>query len=194
MKIKGMSWGILGGLAFIAISSSIIIVHCVKRDFIDMAIVYGAFLGFVILFAAYMIYHSLTYDIDEKGIKITRLGKELYFLPWEQVKTIGIQKGYRQSLIVYVSRYDAEGTKGLVKSLMVLGGRLDSATHALNGAVLSKSGRKTADQRPLLVLAAIGSMELFRNLQRFQIRSTNKTGAPPAETLIDFTYIEPWCG
>jgi hypothetical protein len=60
--------------------------------------------------------------------------------------------------------------------------------------VLSKSGRKTADQRPLLVLAAIGSMELFRNLQRFQIRSTNKTGAPPAETLIDFTYIEPWCG
>jgi hypothetical protein len=63
-------------------------------------------IGAVLLGFSYFLHTALTYIVDEDGIRITRLGRTLYFLPWEQVKTIGIQKAYRGAFIVYVSRYD----------------------------------------------------------------------------------------
>jgi hypothetical protein len=194
MKFKDNNAGIMIGFGVLEMMLISMAVIDADHTNADLTILCWVGAGVVLLCAAYFLYLALTYIVDEDGIRITRLGRTLYFLPWEQVKTIGIQQAYRGALIVYVSRYNREGTKGLVKSLMLFGGRLDSGTHALNGAVVSRWGRKEADRLPLLVLNSVSNMSEFRALQRFQIRSTNKTGAPPAETLIDFTYIEPWCG
>jgi hypothetical protein len=196
MKFDNNNAGFMAGFAVLGMMFGIptICFYCFNGGWSDEVALGCIAIGAVLLGFSYFLYTALTYIVDEDGIRITRLGRTLYFLPWEQVKTIGIQKAYRGAFIVYVSRYDREGTKGLVKSLMRFGGRLDSGTHALNGAVESRWGRKEADRLPLLVLNSVSNMPEFRALQRMQIRSTNKTGAPPAETLIDFTYIQPWCG
>ena len=140
----------------------------------------------------YGLYKNCTYLVTDDGIQIYRMKKLLYVLPWDQVKTVGIQKCYKDLLTLYVSRLDMGQTKSIVDIQMRMGGNLSDDVYSINGAVVQKSERKNADKRPILVLSKQADMETFRKVLARQICAAQKAGFPPAKQYVNLKYSEPW--
>lgn len=165
----------------------------------DMPGVAIAWVGFALLTMGLYVYTYVTtpnFSIDPQGIHILRGKKEVNFLPWNLVKTIGYQRdgGRKYIDLVYVSLADASRTRQPAKTAQLYGGLLGSPGLTLNHVLLRKQENLDVTKlgAKLLVLGPDMTMKHFTRLCQLQIASIEIYGGKAAESCIDLKATKAW--
>ena len=122
----------------------------------------------------YLLYKQIVFIIDENGITIKRWNHVRYFLPWEEIQSVGLQKGYRETLVLYVSRYDSVGTTPLI-SHMLRFDNMESLPFTINNAVFGRKGKKKSDEAPILILNVSSCGTEYNRLLKYYYSRTRQS-------------------